>query len=476
MWGQLHHTVGKTNNLLTLMNTYVTQAFHVIPEPPYNIPPFYSIKLANSDNTLTLDEEHYDSDRSLLKAFRECPGVEVRTRRSARITADLLRVVISRVIQEIHLDYYAGWGTFDNATFRFTVFDGVSTHRTKQRMQVAPGDTRLQSSPAAAATAVRKYSPVFSAICDSGVRWMIFLWFHAAALYSLLDQLSLPLPLGLSLYTAGDTDCATYLKAILNWYGDSPISLNLSRAQFNDSILSRKDQPLFILDEYRSASSKANAAAFAEVLITRQITWEHHRKQSSLPLPAMPMILSDHASSLSCMPEAFLMELTRGKFDREAWVGKSGLLQYQQDYLTAFLAYTEANLDTLKSALRRQSRDVLTTPSAGSLNEACRQLLGILSALDEFLAEFYRDTDPESIPLIWERQEERWDCLLSLLKQTSERGLAHVPAVQDFIDVARSHLRAGRLTLTPMSGERCSTGNPLVYYDQDFLCFPSNAF
>ena len=66
------------------------------------------------------------------------------------------------------------------------------------------------------------------------------------------------------------------------------------------------------------------------------------------------------------MPEAFLMELTRGKFDREAWVGKSGLLQYQQDYLTAFLAYTEANLDTLKSALRRQSRDVLTTPSAES--------------------------------------------------------------------------------------------------------------
>ena len=54
MWGQLHHTVGKTNNLLTLMNTYVTQAFHVIPEPPYNIPPFYSIKLANSDNTLTV--------------------------------------------------------------------------------------------------------------------------------------------------------------------------------------------------------------------------------------------------------------------------------------------------------------------------------------------------------------------------------------------------------------------------------------
>ena len=99
------------------------------------------------------------------------------------------------------------------------------------------------------------------------------------------------------------------------------------------------------------------------------------------------MILSDHASSLSCMPEAFLMELTRGKFDREAWVGKSGLLQYQQDYLTAFLAYTEANLDTLKSALRRQSRDVLITPSAESLNETCRQLLGILSALDEFLAE-----------------------------------------------------------------------------------------
>ena len=80
----------------------------------------------------------------------------------------------------------------------------------------------------------------------------------------------------------------------------------------------------------------------------------------------MPVILSDHASSLSCMPEVFLMELTRGKFDREAWVGKSGLLQYQQDYLSAFLAYTEANLDTLKSALRRQSRDVLTTPSAES--------------------------------------------------------------------------------------------------------------
>lgn len=470
------YTVGKSNNALMLINAAIVQAFHVIPEPLFDLPEFYCITLSCMERSLILDAEHYGSDRALLTAFQECPGVEVCLRRTAKTTAELLRTAVSKVVQCVRLDYYAGWGSAGDGNYNFTAFAGLTTHRSGRRSSVTAKSIQLQSSAAATATAVRKFCPVFSPVRDVGIRWQLFLWFHAAALYSLLDQLSAPLPLGLSLFTAGDTDCATYLKALLNWYGDSPISLNLSRAQFNDSILSRKDQPLFILDEYRSANAKANAAAFAEVLITRQITWEHHRKQSYLPLPAMPVILSDHASSLSCMPEAFLMELTRDKFDREAWAEKSGLLQYQQDYLTAFLAYTEANLDTLKSALRRQSRDILTTPSAESLNEACRQLLGILSALDEFLAEFYRDTDPESIPLIWERQEERWDCLLSLLKQTSERGLAHAPAVQDFIDVTRSHLRAGRLTLTPMSGEGCSTGNPLVYYDQDFLCFPSNAF
>lgn len=470
------YTVGKSNNALLLMNAAIVQAFHVIPEPPFALPEFYCIRLSSMERALILDAEHYGSDRELLTAFRECPGVEVYIRRSAKNTAELLRTAVSHVVQRVHVDYYAGWGSSGDGNFHFTSFAGLTPHQSSQRNPVIAEPVPLQSSAAATATAVRKFCPVFSPVRDIGIRWLIFLWFHAAALYSLLEQLLDPLPLGLSLFTAGDTDCATYLKALLNWYGDSPISLNLSRAQFNDSILSRKDQPLFILDEYRSTNSKANAAAFAEILITRQITWGHQRRQRCLPLPALPVILSDHASSLSCMPEAFLMELTRDKFDREVWAEKSGLLQYQQDYLTAFLTYTEANLDTLKSALRRQGRDVMTKPTAESLNESCRQLLGILSTLDEFLAAFYRDTDPESIPLLWDRQDERWDCLLTLLKQTSERGLAHASAAQDFIDVTRSHIRAGHLTPIPMSGEGRSAGYPVVYFDQAFLCFSSNAF
>ena len=32
------YTVGKVSNPLLIMNTSITQAFHVIPEPPYDIP------------------------------------------------------------------------------------------------------------------------------------------------------------------------------------------------------------------------------------------------------------------------------------------------------------------------------------------------------------------------------------------------------------------------------------------------------
>ena len=470
------YTVGKVSNPLLIMNTSITQAFHVIPEPPYDIPDFYCIRLANMEKALVLDAEHYESDRALLTVFRECPSVEIRTRRSSKTTAELLRTAVSRVIQHVHLDYYAGWCPSEDNNIHFTTFAGMSTHRSNQGRSLPCGAIPLKVSASAAATATRKFCPIFAPVCDRGARWLLFLWFHAAALYSLLEELSFPLPLGLRLFTATDTDCATYLKALLNWYGDSSISLNMPCSLFNNAILSRKDQPLFILDEYRSSDAKTNAAVFSEVLLRKQIPWLHSKKTSYLPLRAMPVILSGQASSLSCTPELLLMELTSEKFDREAWISKIALLQYQPDYLTAFLAYTEVRVSTLESIVHRRSQEALTFSYSGLLNEPCMQLLGILAGLDEFLRDFYEDTDPESIPLIWGNPIEQEEYLLSLLEQTSEREQMHTSVAQDFIEVVRSHIRAGLLTLTPLACESQPTGDEVVYFDQDHLCFTAPAF
>ena len=102
-------------------------------------------------------------------------------------------------------------------------------------------------------------------------------------------------------------------------------------------------------------------------------------------------------------------------------------------------------------------------------------LYRLKSCVDTFSYQL-RETDPESVPLLWDMQDERWDCLLTLLKQASERGMVHASVAQDFIDVARSHIRAGRLTPIPMPAAEPATGNPVVYFDKDFLCFSSAAF
>ena len=126
------YTSGKHNNALLLMNTYVCSALHVVPKPPYAMPPFYSLHLFRISEPLILDEEHYFADSALVNAFQESPSVSVKLRRSTKNTASLLRSAISRVVQHISLDYYAGW----QGDLRFTFFPGFVTHRSNQGQEI----------------------------------------------------------------------------------------------------------------------------------------------------------------------------------------------------------------------------------------------------------------------------------------------------------------------------------------------------
>ncbi|MEQ2455761.1 hypothetical protein [Flavonifractor hominis] len=464
------YTSGKHNNALLLMNTYVCSALHVVPKPPYAMPPFYSLHLFRISEPLILDEEHYFADSALVNAFQESPSVSVKLRRSTKNTASLLRSAISRVVQHISLDYYAGW----QGDLRFTFFPGFVTHRSNQGQEIDASITNSISA-ASAATAVEKFCPLFEVVRDEPLRWHLFLWFHAAALYSLLEQLSFPLPMGLSIFTT-DGGCATYLKSLLNWYGDPTVSLSVAPDLFTDHILSRKDQPLFILDEYRTSDAMANAGAFAKVLVTGQIPWKHKRETKYLPLLALPVVLSGQSSSLSCSPELMLLELTQEQLDRKLWIDRTALLQYRQDYLSAFTSYTQKHIDCLKSALQAWSLEALKL-SGEALSEPCLHLWGIMAALDEFVYGFYDAYDAISASSIWTSpQEERMDHLLDLLSRASLRGQDSSSDLRDFVDVVRSHIRSGILAVCPTTHVSRPADDTLVYFDNEYLYFPTPAF
>ena len=148
------YTVGKSNNALLLMNASIVWAFHVIPEPLFDLPEFYCIRLSCMELVLVLDAAHYGSDRTLLTAFQECPVVDVCLRRTTKITAELLRTAVSKVVQCVRLDYYAGWGSAGDGNHHFAAFAGFTTHRSGRRSSVPAEPVPLQSSAAATATTV----------------------------------------------------------------------------------------------------------------------------------------------------------------------------------------------------------------------------------------------------------------------------------------------------------------------------------
>lgn len=130
---------------------------------------------------------------------------------------------------------------------------------------------------------------LFQIFQDELFSQVLFLWWNASFLYTLLAQgTEPPLPMGLGLLCQrGRT--ARCLEALFRWYSDPVISLGDGPERFLVQLGQRADEPLLIRD---GLCSDKNEAALLQVLASGFVP-EENQADVSLPLRAPVTLLSE---------------------------------------------------------------------------------------------------------------------------------------------------------------------------------------
>ena len=226
-----------------------------------------------------------------------------------------------------------------------------------------------------------------------------------------------------------------------------------------------------IVDEGDSKRALANISNLEATLANRRLTWKSGRSLQSLPLQALPTIISARVSSISCVPETIVLDVSPDSFNWSGWVDLLDVIHNHAEHRNCFVRYTEAHVGELHTALMNE-RKLAIKISHGELSEACTQALGIFFGMQAFLPQFFRFCAPAVAPIRLDDDEIRsW--LFTLMKQTAEKTFIASLSSQ-FLYVARQHIRNGVLKLCTRM--HASDATNVVYADDERLHFPASAF
>ena len=155
------YTTSASGRAAEVLNAEIERANRVDFRPPYSCRKIYVITLRGYHQPLVVDAKSFDCDRLLVQAFRELPRIQVRCCRTIRQTADLLRQAIAEHLEVIQPAFWGGW--------------------------------------------------------------LLWIMFHTAAMYSLLQQLGYPFPLAFG-FLVENVSVRSSLENLFAWYGDAAIS------------------------------------------------------------------------------------------------------------------------------------------------------------------------------------------------------------------------------------------------------------
>lgn len=267
---------------------------------------------------ISLPQDRFFSDSHLLNALEEA-GARVTQRRSVKATAALIRSAIAGRMRSVSLNFYGGWQTAsDGESYHFGAFPKFSTHQAATSLTLSVEAT-TGASAAVASAAASQFLPVFSIFPDPSVRQTLVLWWHTAALYSLLTQLGFPPPMGMCCFTTNPEQLRC-LQALFAWFGDTPISLNLPASEFNTALLHRKDQPLLVLDEARLDAATKNVESLAAAVVNRKLRGSPKKKSITFRYKrSQPSFLHGLRRSPVCLNSLFWTYPQTGSIGMPGW-------------------------------------------------------------------------------------------------------------------------------------------------------------
>ena len=458
-------TMTESGRPVELLDAALTAAFRIVPQGPEKHPVSYGLEFTGQEHLIILDEPSYLDDKRLIHHLQTA-GIRVTIRRSTRATAALIRQCIPDRLVTVRANFYGGWKMADQGPV-FLRFQNFSSHQGRNYLDSA--QPAAEVSPSVAAMAVTQLAQMFQTICSPALRGLLFAWFHASFLFSLLGTAGSTLPMGLCLYTQ-EPVIQRWLERLFCWYGDPAINLDDRPAAFIKAMWSRKDQSAVLIDRHQTENASRNALLLEEILATGTIAWKDGRKETAIPLCASVVVLCDTVSSLCCSPQLFTLDIPPEDLDLELCRGQLEQAPVHQDYLQALASYTAAHWPELQEALRQGRAQTAVFAVNADILAVAGTLLGVVRFADAFFR--FCGAEDASIFLNGSVTPET---LQELFSQAAS-GISGTDAAQQFCQIAQRCMAGDVFSVCDADRDDSDGSKPVVYMIGEDYGFPAEAF
>ncbi len=474
---------GKTNFPHVVCPVHIDMIFRIKMDPLYQLENYYIIYFTNIDKPLILSLKDINNPDTLCDAVSATTGHQVKRFGGERKVGRLLRNYINSRAKEISVPFYAGWKNADGI-WTFIMLNGSTHGRIYSKLTNPAKFTNREATtielPSATTnlTMVQQVTRLMDCIASPDIRSILFTWIHAAALYSLLNELGYTIPLGICLYSA-DPQVMRALEAVMSWYGDIPIPLELPAKDFRFQIIARKDQPVLVRD---SAVKSGNSEILLNALETGAIPGD--RSGTSYPLQALPTIITSQLSNFCFSPQFILLEISSDDLENNSLAQLTQLQKYLPDYIQCYSHYVESHIEQLCWDIDMAVNSAHAyCPDDCPLSQDALFTLGIFNGIQQFVWEFHKDLAPTNELLTKLRTlspKEPPKAFLDALIQNSAYQDSSTAIASQFCSIASSWITNGSFEMRNCRNERIAKAKlfnkGIIYLDSDYYYFPRSAF
>lgn len=318
--------------------------------------------------------------------------------------------------------------------------------------------------------AAEKEIALFSALRNSDRCGSLFLLLHTALLHSLLRGLGYPVPMAALLYCE-DRRCEQLCELLLQCFSESPIRLEQEQDTFSWELIGRKDEPLIIVDALDGSLSKVNRATLQTVLASGKISARFRREGYDEPLRALPVVITEQVSELTCSPMWLTIDIKSEDVDMNRCIELLSDCPDNKEYVSTFLSYASEHVHDLKVALDHGRKYVLGLDEARNLTVEAMDTLVILVGVREFLEGFAAVANFRLEDVV-----DEWctEMLLLRLMEASEKVLGFGDLASGFIDLVSQLIREEEIPVYAKGYPKKMT-DEAIYCDEDYFYIGSGA-
>lgn len=451
--------------------------YYVTFDPLFERKPVYLLKFPNQEKFFMLTEKEFYKTDSFLEKLQRESDIQIKNVVSRKKLASLLRDYIAVHATQIFIPFYSGWKKEEYISYTLP--------SRKKKLDMDSGlvsETRPSAIDSASAnlTAAKQILTAFSIIKNSSIRKFLCLWWHMAAIFSLLTEWERNISLGLYLVSTNPV-VRKELTYLFQWFDYDPVRLDRKKRDFLHDLLQMKDQPLLIIE---LPSGVENGKILEQCVQTGLIPLEMKEAEEYPELVAPPTVVGDGSTFLGHSSAFVTLEITTTDMNLDKTHSIALFQKYFSQHIYGFCKYVENNiLSDLKKHINKACLEMERQWTEEGLPLDYLELLGIFQGVRWAIRKYIYDLAmPREYEFYWSElmglpvDEE----VMSILNEAVENQYGCEEDVAAFFQMAKRLVKNGELCTCPVNISESENfpedKTPAIFYDEKYASLNPSAF